>query len=818
MSFAADLDRDARRALVEGSAELEGIDFVEVLANRPGTPGHVPGAPAQRTLLVHLLNRAVPAGWDRTRVAVRGGVRADPRINPVSVVWAYPAAAASPPGVTAADRALVAAALPPDPGRVFVVRTSSHGDWSTYTLHLLDDAGVPDGFDEPLAQCPFSFTVDCPSDLDCAVAGTTAAAPVSAVVPDYLARDYDALRTRLLDRMSVLMPDWTDRSPADTTVMLAELFASLGDRLAYWQDAVGREAYLGTAAQRTSVRRHARLLDYRVHEGCAARAWLAVTTDVPTTLRAGAPVTGTAGTEDLPLAAHEAGSPVFETCAEAVLHPARNRIDLHSWGDPDHVLPAGSRSAYLAVPTAGGDPGLIEGDVLVLVDSPGPGADLRLGDPATRFVVRLDAEPVVHTDPIAPGQMILEVHWHAADALPAALRVAERGPDGDPVVRAVAMANVVLADHGASVPPEPLVPPQPDADGLYRPRLARTGLAHAEPLADPLPVPAAELGAPDPRRAVAQLGLDDGQRTWAPVFDLIVSSRLDPHFVVEPADGVARLRFGDGSTGRRPAVGSVFTGRYRLGGGTGGNLAADRLSRWLHRPDGSPAHDSSAALTVWNPLPATGGTDPEQVAAVQQLAPSAFRTQLRAVTAQDHAEAADTVSGVQRAVTRRMWTGSWYAMRTMVDADAGADPFAAVATLLETRRMVVTDVEVAPPAQVPLHIGLFGCVLPGFLQSEVRGQILAALSAHPPTGFFNPDRFTFGQPLYVSDLVAAAMAVPGLTSLDVRVFAPLGAEAQTAANLAAGRIVTGPREVLRCDTDPNNPEAGRVDVELGGGS
>ena len=286
MTFAADLDRDARRALVEGSAELEGIDFVEVLANHPGTPGHVPGAPAQRTLLVHLLNRAVPAGWDRTRVAVRGGVRADPRINPVSVVWAYPAAelAASPPGVTAADRALVAAALPPDPERVFVVRTSSCGDWSTYVLHLLDDAGVPDGFDEPLAQCPFSFTVDCPSDLDCAAPGTTTADPLSAVVPDYLARDYDALRTRLLDRMSVLMPEWTDRSPADPAVMLAELFAYLGDRLAYWQDAVGTEAYLGTAIQRTSVRRHARLLDYRVHEGCSARVWLALTADVPTTL------------------------------------------------------------------------------------------------------------------------------------------------------------------------------------------------------------------------------------------------------------------------------------------------------------------------------------------------------------------------------------------------------------------------------------------------------------------------------------------------------------------------------------------------------
>ena len=34
------------------------------------------------------------------------------------------------------------------------------------------------------------------------------------------------------------------------------------------------EAYLATARRRISVRRHARLVDYRMHEGCNARAWV----------------------------------------------------------------------------------------------------------------------------------------------------------------------------------------------------------------------------------------------------------------------------------------------------------------------------------------------------------------------------------------------------------------------------------------------------------------------------------------------------------------------------------------------------------------
>ena len=70
------------------------------------------------------------------------------------------------------------------------------------------------------------------------------------------------------------MPDWTERSPADLQITLVELLAYLGDNLSYYQDSVATEAYLGTARRRTSVRRHARLVDYIAHEGANARAWL----------------------------------------------------------------------------------------------------------------------------------------------------------------------------------------------------------------------------------------------------------------------------------------------------------------------------------------------------------------------------------------------------------------------------------------------------------------------------------------------------------------------------------------------------------------
>ena len=62
-----------------------------MLSNHAGTPGHVAGAPQQRTLLVHLLNGPVPADSAPTASWCSAACGADPLLNPVRVEWAYPA-------------------------------------------------------------------------------------------------------------------------------------------------------------------------------------------------------------------------------------------------------------------------------------------------------------------------------------------------------------------------------------------------------------------------------------------------------------------------------------------------------------------------------------------------------------------------------------------------------------------------------------------------------------------------------------------------------------------------------------------------------
>ncbi|MGW5365697.1 hypothetical protein [Actinopolymorpha pittospori] len=846
-TFLAAIDQESRRAQVRGVDDIDGIDFVEVLSNHEGSPGYVSGAPQQRTLLVRLINGPVPTTWTAEHVEVLGGVRVDPRLNPVGVAWAYPAAlvvgtsteAPAPssevPGVTAADRTLVDQALqhggqPDDDARLrsFVVRTTSSGDWSTYLVRLMDPSdpdgsSAPEGIDVALATAPFTFTIDCPSDFDCAPRHETVPQPEDLLPGDYLARDYEALRTRLLDRLSTLLPDWTDTNPADPAVMLVELFAAVGDRLASWQDATAVEAYLGTARRRTSVRRHARLLGYPVHEGCSARALLAFTTptaaDVP--IPRGTPATDLPPTvpADSPLAAADQGATVFETAHDFVATALRNGLPLHAWGDTDHCLPAGTTAAFVST-EVGENPRLVAGDLLVFAEQPDAGEPSD-GPPDRRYAVRLVRDARLFVDTVS-NRWVWELVWSRADALPGPLQVREGDAD---IVRAVALANVVVADHGASVRSDRLVPPTVPPTGAYHPRLQLPGLAFVDPHL-PASASAVVLASPDPTQAAAAVTLWDGRREWTPRPDLLSSSRLAAHAVVEPEPGgVARLRFGDGVNGRRPTPGSELFATYRLGGGALGQVAPDRLTRVL--PAANPdAQISGTPPEVWNPLPSSGGADPERIEQVRQLAPAAFRKQLRAVTSADYAVVAERNPGTQRAVARRRWTGSWYAQEVTLDPVARVDDEALrskVAAELDVRRMAGIDVELEHPVYVPLELVLTGCVQPGHLREDVTRRLqevfTSGIRPDGQPGFFHPDRFTFGQSLRLSDVVAAAMTVDGLAWVELERFARAGATAaQAAADLADGIIEIAPREMLRCDTDVNDPEAGHLEVHLGGGS
>jgi len=821
-------DQRRRNDLV-GSTR-NGIDYLEVLDHEiaQSDPAH-----RQKKLILHFINNLAAGALDKSNILIEGGERT-PGIVAESVV------------VDAQDATLLNIDL------------SQYGDFSIYTLRLVQNGQnlMPPAIIDPMfAAVDFSFKVDCPSDFDCQPRCDCPAAPPDEPEIDYLAKDYSSFRRLMLDRMAALMPQWRERNPADLGVTLVELLAYVGDHLSYQQDAVATEAYLGTARRRVSVRRHAKLVDYHMHEGCNARAWVqmrlkegATATIAPggTQFFTRIPGQPTVLPDDPQLRAQ--AQAVFEPMETVGLFADHNQFELYTWSDQRCCLPKGATDATLK----GFHPDLKPGHVVVFEEVLNPNTgQSEDADPKHRWAVRLTAVQA-HDENNQPlrdlltQQQITQIAWAEADALAYPFCVSAqtdkahgaRFIDNVTVVR----GNIVLADHGATIVGEELgsvgpalpVPPSstgcercepPDIEPIaprFQPTIAKRPLTFAAPhdqygAANAAMVWKERAAAP----AITLTGLYKGDSTpWQPRPDLLQSSGTDSHFVVEiESDGQTSLRFGDDTLGQRPKSTTSFTAQYRVGNGAAGNVGAEALA---HLRTGN-ALLAAATSEIRNPLAAQGGVEPESMEQVRAYAPAAYRTQKRAVTEADYAAVAGRHPGVQRAMATFRWTGSWHTVFITVDRQDGkvVDAIfeASVRKFVEPFRMAGHDVEVEGPLPVSLEIDMDVCADPAYFRADVKRELLELFStrkfANDRRGLFHPDNFTFGQTVYLSPLIAAAQAVQGVTSVQISKFQRQGKPDNKP--LAQGILELGRLEIARCDNDRNFPEHGVFNLNVGGG-
>jgi len=737
---------------------------------------------------------------------------------------------------------------------VLEITTKYPGGFANYTLHI-DDTRVDPEFND----IEFSFKANCESRLDCkTIAHECPDEPGVDFPVDYQSRDFWSFRRALLDFASLRYPDWQDRLEADAGIMLIEIMSALGDELSYYQDRIAREAYLETATQRRSLRHHARLVNYEIHEGLAASTWLDVTVkDTESdSINAGADV----------WAISDNGNPIYYEVGwglKDIINQERfdvnaviNSLSPHIWDEHKTCLPIGATKIYID--------GRHKSDL--------PFNDTTIHDQPCRWML-LKTNPTnpaiqerrwmvcvieisEHEDPLVDDSScdreITRLVWQQAQALPFEMDLETLEVRGNMVPASagryyesffVTGIDIDVLKPGLSDKEQSVVSRTVERHG------ANDSIMHLYSLQSSEGTPLCWLGdsarTAIPEVCICEVDWVDGQWQaiagceweWTRSFlGEHASQADDEHFTLE--DGTWRrvmgyqrigeeivhkdyvssdgktIRFGDNEFGIVPDN-KVFKVAYRLGNGRIGNVAADTLVNF-------DTNAMSFALSITNPLAAENGKDPETSEEVKQLAPEAFRAvTYRAVRELDYREAAERLTWVQRAGAQFRWTGSW------LTAFVTPDPLGAVSLNEDQREKLTIQMDrfrqagreavVTDPMYADIDLKIMVCVQPHAYPGQVMARVLKSLVGNKKQrGFFSPDNFTFGSPLRRSQLETNIQEVSGVRAVrQVEIHRRGHFDWKP---LTGMYYPVGDQEVLRLENNPEFPERGTLQLTMEGGA
>ncbi|NRF71733.1 baseplate J/gp47 family protein [Aquincola sp. S2] len=720
---------------------------------------------------------------------------------------------------SSAAPATPAISLPVATSPVLVVRVSPIGDYSTYTLGVSASTGV---FDPLFSEIGFKFRPGC-FNSNCAPEWESAPRPQPELTIDYLAKDYASFRQTMIAAMMARVPGWEATSEADLDMVLADLFSAAADELSDFQDRVMNEAYLASARKRVSLARHARLMDYHIHQGSQASSWLALEIghDVGPKqfqLREGLKAWAGESSADAP-PKETANSVVFVSRHPTqTVHQYLNHIGLYTWSNTITTLRAGSTRADLKLyqrfyPGDGTVPvpdstdaaakeiqNLIRnGNIrrLLIQEHLNPETGLLPGrDPSKRQLLTLlgGSDPATAAtalqDPVT-GEWFVRVRWEKVDALQRdyCFRVDCPSTNSGTALGAVDNislfhGNLVQVLHGRMRRTIFKDPESPLTNAAGMPlqlhyertrwgavcRIPEANLAYRNTLAggDVPPVSTLNL--------TVQASASGPSDAWDEVASLIHSddsAEQGDHFIVETDENRRSIiRFGNGRNGMDLPDGAVVTANYQFGEPLEGNVGADTIVCF----DASTVVVESVGhvLTIrrcWNPFDVTNGKDREPLAEIIRRVPEAYRLrQLRAVTLPDYVARAEEVDGVARASARYAWTGSWRTVRITIDpagtTELSDKLLAEVEAYLNAVRLIGEDIEVRPPLFVPLEIKVRVCIEPDVWPEDVRFVLEQEFSdgwtSDGRMGFFHPDLWTFGQPLHASQIIGRVLKVDGV--------------------------------------------------------
>jgi hypothetical protein len=266
-------------------------------------------------------------------------------------------------------------------------------------------------------------------------------------------------------------------------------------------------------------------------------------------------------------------------------------------------------------------------------------------------------------------------------------------------------------------------------------------------------------------------------------------------------DGNTKVIFGNGVQGARLPTGQAnIIATYRKGIGLGGNLNPGQLSLLMSRPLG--------VKSGVNPLAAEGAEDPDELEETRANAPITILTLDRIVSLRDFEDFARAFAGVNKALATSLWIGQKQSVFLTIAGPDGAEISKESATYENLVAAIVqygdprVNVIVRSYRQRFFRIQGRVTIEPDRLVEDIQPSIEENLRNE-----FSFTTRAFGQPVALSEVIAAIHSVDGVRWVDINLLYRSDEPAELhpllgAALAQVAGAVLSPAELLTLDTVP----------------
>jgi hypothetical protein len=295
----------------------------------------------------------------------------------------------------------------------------------------------------------------------------------------------------------------------------------------------------------------------------------------------------------------------------------------------------------------------------------------------------------------------------------------------------------------------------------------------------------------------------DTYSKWTEVDHLIDYGPNDQVFqTILNENEIVSVYFGDGVSGLIPTRFSDIRATYVVGGGDRGNVEELTIDTIYHVPLLSEGElvTLQGKVTAKNIEAAYGGSDPENLDQIRLSAPLTLRTNNRAVTLQDYADLALSVSEVGKAsATASVWNSvTVYVAPTRTstntelapgyDAEGNLSPEydsikENVENYLEDKVLLGTSVTVSPPSYVDSSVTIRYTKLAQYTTAQVEKAIKTKFLTE-----FSYSKLFFEGTIYPQDIEFVIQQVPGVKTSRVTFLHRTGVSLSAAA--ASGTAIT----------------------------